>query len=240
MKEKILKKQPTEYWNKLDLFVKICIIILVICLIELLLAIFTNRIDCIVTSILQIGLLVISYLFKRNIIKTKYSWLKNIVVIITILLSLLYTSLFYNNFIRPLKEQQIAWNELVLQNHLPSCPSNMGEVNYNSDEHLDLEISNISAKQFYDYVESCKAKGFVIDFLKDDFSYSAFSKDGYELKLYYSTYDKEMELVLNAPIKYSIFEWSESTLATMIPKPQSNTGRIYEDTEVNYEVIVSI
>lgn len=62
------------------------------------------------------------------------------------------------------RDKTINWDEMVLSAQLPKPPSDKGDVIINSADELDVDIKDISAKQYNDYTVDCKTKkGFTID-----------------------------------------------------------------------------
>lgn len=76
------------------------------------------------------------------------------------------------------KSEKIKWNDMVLGSQLPEPPYNKGEIHENSSDKLWVDIENISDKQYNDYVESCKSKGFTIDAQLDSYSFDAYNAEG--------------------------------------------------------------
>ncbi len=111
--------------------------------------------------------------------------------------------------------KEIEWPTSGLGAMLPKPKSTLGEISSNSSDSFSVTIGKMPIDDYNEYVKSCEGLGYTIDFDKDDNSYSAKNKDGYELDLQYLGADV-IEISLDAPEKSS----SGSTSST----PSSNTS----------------
>ncbi len=134
--------------------------------------------------------------------------------------------------------ESFVWNEIVLSSKLPQPVSESGEIHTNSTESLSLDVMNISSKDFADYIEACKDKGYTIEAKSDSISYFAFSEEGYKLNLDYNESDEEMGIMLDAPIEMSDITWPTSKAGKLLPKPKSSIGKFNYEHEDNFLVYV--
>ena len=132
--------------------------------------------------------------------------------------------------------EKINWDDMILGEFLPALPANIGEIDDNSSEELSIEITGISEKQFADYIEACKEKGFTVDAETDSSDYRAFNAEGYELNLDY--YDGEMDISLEAPMEMSNISWPNSIAGEKLPVPKSTVGDFSYEYEDNFFVYV--
>ena len=123
------------------------------------------------------------------------------------------------------KSEKIKWNDMVLGSQLPEPPYNKGEIHENSSDKLWVDIENISDKQYNDYVESCKSKGFTIDAQLDSYSFDAYNAEGYKLSLSHYGNNEELSIDLEKPIKMSDINWPSSHAGKQLPVPKSTTGK---------------
>ena len=137
------------------------------------------------------------------------------------------------------KNEKIVWDELVLGNQIPEITNKEGTNFHNSNGLLILYIENVSAKEYYQYIEKVKERGFTIDIEKDDFNFRAFNEEGYELKLGYFDYHKELEIELEDPEEYEEFEWPDTEMTKKIPETNSKTGEIIESKDDRFYAEIS-
>lgn len=235
-----IKNKIKELWEKLNLFEKISVCLSGIFLIGFLVSLIAGKSVAMVISIIQIIAIVVAFLMEKNIIKTTHKWIKIVIPIICVFLMLAYVSTFSSQKVIDYSNaEDIVWNEMIIGDKLPEPPRYTGYIYSNSDERLSMEIYKVSAKQFYEYIESCKNKGFSVDSDKTEFSYTAYTEDGYKLKLSYSDYSEEMSIELNIPKNYTEIKWSEKEIAKLVPVPKSLLGEIKEDTDKKFNVIIS-
>lgn len=137
------------------------------------------------------------------------------------------------------KDKTINWDEMVLSAQLPKPPSDKGDVIINSADELDVNIKNISAKQYNDYVVDCKTKkGFTVDAESDSSEYEAYNNKGYKLDLNYYESSKKLSISLNKPMEMSSIVWPSSKAASQLPVPKSTIGNFISDSDDNLNVYV--
>ena len=66
--------------------------------------------------------------------------------------------------------------------------------------------------------------------------YDAYNEEGYKLSLSYSS--ETMDIELKAPEKLAEFKWPDSDIAKLLPKPDSNIGRIEQEAEDRLAIYV--
>lgn len=137
------------------------------------------------------------------------------------------------------KSEKIKWNDIILSEQLPEPPKKNGKINDNTAEALSVEIYKISDKQFNNYVEACKAKGFTVDSESDySSSYDAYNAAGYKLSLgYYGSRD-QMEIELEKPIEMSAITWPTSKAGKQLPAPKSTTGKFSYENDDGFSVYI--
>lgn len=137
------------------------------------------------------------------------------------------------------RDKTINWDEMVLSAQLPKPPSDKGDVIINSADELDVDIKDISAKQYNDYTVDCKTKkGFTIDAESDSSGYKAYNNKGYKLDLTYYESSKELSIHLNKPMEMSSIVWPSSKAASQLPVPKSTIGNFISDSDDNLNVYV--
>lgn len=137
------------------------------------------------------------------------------------------------------KSEKIKWDDIILSEQLPKPPKKNGKINDNTAEALSVEIYKISDKQFNNYVEACKAKGFTVDSESDySSSYDAYNAAGYKLSLgYYGSRD-QMEIELEKPIEMSAITWPTSKAGKQLPAPKSTTGKFSYENDDGFNVYI--
>ena len=123
------------------------------------------------------------------------------------------------------------WNEVFLADKFPKPDSGSGEIMINTKDSLSMHVTKVPAKNFYDYIEKCKESGYSVECEEDDISFDAFNQEGYKIKLVYYRSSEEMSLSVDAPEKLGVLDWPESEMLKLIPKPDSNVGKINSNSE---------
>lgn len=136
------------------------------------------------------------------------------------------------------QSEKFEWSDIALCEKLPETPKLYGEIHFNSDEQLYLTLPEAAKDDYRKYVKSCEDYGYTIESNKNDTGYDAYNPDGYKLSLSYYEYNGEMSVRLEAPEKMSQFDWPENGIATLIPAPESDTGRVIYDKSGLFEIHV--
>lgn len=134
--------------------------------------------------------------------------------------------------------EKIVWDDMVLGNMLPEPPANKGEIHYNSADELRVDISDLSDKQYADYVEACKEKGFTVDAESNSSSYNAYNADGYKLELSHYGSDADTSIRLEKPMEMTTIKWPSSTAGKMLPTPKSTKGSFSYEHDDNFFVYI--
>lgn len=233
-----IKEKIIEEWNQLTWLQKGLTCFGIIVVLSLVIALIGKRTIASIIAMLQLIGLTVIFLIEKDKIKVPKTWIKYVLIGICLIMVFLYIAFFPSSSLKATDIDKIVWDELVIGEVLPEPPKNKGKIYNNSDQNLNLYVHGISSKQFYQYIESCKQKGFDIDSNKEEYRYTAFMKKGYKLELSYNEYNKEMQIELSVQKKLGELHWSESPLASLLPVPFSKTGEIIEDTDKRYQVIV--
>lgn len=130
------------------------------------------------------------------------------------------------------KTEKIVWADMILADKLPELPDSEGEVYINTIEQLYITINTFSNKQYAEYIDACKTKGYTIDAETTSISYSSYNSEGY--KLYISYYETEgLSINLEAPMEMNTITWPAGTAGKVLPPPESNIGKFsfeYDDS----------
>lgn len=136
------------------------------------------------------------------------------------------------------KSEKIKWDDMILSEQLPEPPKNKGEIHENTAEKLWVDINKISDKQYNDYTEACKAKGFTVDPESDSTSYGAYNSEGYKLSLSHYGSEDEMKIELAKPIEMSSITWPTSKAGKQLPAPKSTKGKFTHENDDGFNVYI--
>lgn len=136
------------------------------------------------------------------------------------------------------KSEKIKWDDIILSEQLPEPPKKNGEIHENTAEKLWVDINKISDKQYNDYIEACKAKGFTVDPDSDSMSYGAYNADGYKLSLSHYGSESDMKIDLEKPIEMSAITWPTSKAGKQLPAPKSTTGKFTRENDDGFSVYI--
>lgn len=120
--------------------------------------------------------------------------------------------------------EKIVWDDIILGDMIPEPPAKKGDIHTNAADELWIDINDLSSKQFYDYIEECKEKGYTVDAELDSYSYGAYNAEGYSLKLSHYGDEADMSIQLEAPMQLGKITWPNSTAGNKLPAPKSTTG----------------
>lgn len=132
----------------------------------------------------------------------------------------------------------IAWDEMILGKMLPEPPSGKGEIHYNSAQELWVDIDGVSDKQYLDYIEACKAKGFTVDAKDNSILYEAYNAEGYKLSLSHYSSISQMTIRLDAPMEMTAITWPAGTAGSQLPVPKSTVGKFTYEYDDNFFVYI--
>lgn len=91
----------------------------------------------------------------------------------------------------------IEWPDSTVASMIPKPKSNIGKITLDSDDTIMVEIANISDEDFNNYIDECKDIGYVNDYMKTDYMYTASNDNGYEIVL--SMYDDHVMSIMATP-----------------------------------------
>lgn len=230
------KDSVKSFWKELKLGDKILLISLAVFILMAVVAIIFGKAKSAALSIISIILVVLSLFMKKKVIKVKKDWVHTLLFILAIALVIPYCSQFPTDYGNA---ENIKWSDLHLGNKLPEPNDSFGDVNNDSDDNLVVDISKTDESDYKEYIDKCIEAGYTEDSEKTDNSYTAFNNDGYKLNVDYTQSLEEMRIDLDAPEKYSDFQWPSSKLANLLPKPKSTLGEIVQDDDKCFDIYVS-
>lgn len=186
------------------------------------------------------ALFMLSWLLGMQIIKEKSRGMHVFAALMAFLLIPVFfisPKLFYDpqsSYEQP--PENIVWSYLTLGDALPEPDKTYGDVSIDTDDTLWVDISDSTEGDFRAYRQKCIDSGYTIDADKGSTSYSAFNSQGYELRISYGSYNKELSITLHAPEELDTLEWPDSGLAVLLPVPNSDIGRILCDSSDEFAV----
>lgn len=134
--------------------------------------------------------------------------------------------------------EKIVWDDMVLGDMIPEPPANKGKIYDNSAEELWITINNVSDKEFANYVDECKEKGFAVDADSDSHTYDAYNAEGYKLSLSHYGSDADMTVRLESPMEMTTIQWPTSIAGQQLPTPKSTTGKFSYEYDDSFFVYV--
>lgn len=93
---------------------------------------------------------------------------------------------------------ELRWPTSELASLLPKADFKYGEVTYEREDYISLDVYKVSKNDYNDYVDACKQAGFTVDYSSTSTSYNASDANGNKLSLYYDETEEFISIMLNA------------------------------------------
>ena len=107
------------------------------------------------------------------------------------------------------------------------------------DEQLRAQIDRCSEEKYADYIESCKEMGYTVDAEEDsEYTYRAYSEEGYCLELTSFSSGEKFSITLSAPLEMGEITWPSAGAGSLVPAPESSTGLIDSDSSTFFVAYV--
>lgn len=166
-----------------------------------------------IIGIIQIAAFGYATLLCLDVLPEKIKNLHKIVFIIGCILIIPFISLVdvkigENGFKDEIED--LIWSDYVLSEKLPEPKTLKGKLNYDSSSSLSIDIVDVDKKEYKNYVNACKNKGFTLDIYNSSDSFSAKNEEGYSIYVYYNNDDKEYSISLHEPEKETANESKET------------------------------
>ena len=127
----------------------------------------------------------------------------------------------------PIKASDIDWDSLSLRNQFPLPSSSNGSVERNDKNYMHVYVTDISIENFKEYVEACKYFGYTVGIDEQDKRLRAYNTEGYHIDLDYDDSVRQtLSITIEAPEELKEIKWPTTGLATKIPEPPTNLGKI--------------
>ena len=134
--------------------------------------------------------------------------------------------------------EKIEWDNMVLGEMLPEPPNDRGEIFNNDSEELRIDIEDVSAKEYVEYVSLCEKEGFVVESKNEANDFSAYNANGYKLSIDYLESASEMGITLKKPMEMNAITWPTSTAGKQLPSPKSTIGKFSYEYDDDFFVYV--
>lgn len=213
---------------------KLIIIFAIICGLYSMLAFQNGQVLKGMLAIGQIVLLAVAHFIRTGVIKQKCPNLHSVFVILALLLIIPIFALPHSfpNFSKD-SSGALDWPTSTLAKKLPKPDSEVGEIITESEKQLYIYVSRTSEAEYKAYVNSCKEKGFTVDYDNSQHSYSAKNQDGDELSLSYDEDEDKMRITLNSKDAKTSSEVDETSKKEL--KEKSKKKKTKTTTQVSSE-----
>lgn len=119
-------------------------------------------------------------------------------IIVIIVISIISDSLKKEDY-EPDRDAKLVWPSSKLSKMIPKPETEYGEVEYDSEEYLNVSLYQVQKEAYLKYVDNCKEKGFTMAYTATDAGYSAQNKEGYQLSITYDSDEEDMDVCVNVP-----------------------------------------
>lgn len=135
---------------------------------------------------------------------------------------------------------RLEWPNTTLGERLPNPPVKSGEITLETSDSLMADAFDASEKDYKNFVEDCKERGFTVDSKEEDYTFSAYDGDGYFIDIQYWESDEKISIIVrdSIEVKFAEFSWPKSDIASSVPVPKSNIGTISWDGEKSFLIYV--
>lgn len=217
---------------------KLIIVLIIIVLLAALSAIMRGKVLAGIVALIQIALLTASMMIGTGSIeKIRGKRIPYLVfLIIACVLCIPYIKTSGGTSSVKKDKEELVWPSTELAKRIPEPDSKYGDVSISDEEKLYVDVEDFTEKKYQAYVEQCKKKGFTVDSSASTNSYEAADKDGYVLSLDF--YEDSMSINLDAAPDYTEFTWPVSTLASVLPEPPVNRGKVTIDTSTDFSMLI--
>lgn len=127
------------------------------------------------------------------------------------------------------------WSDLLLGEYLPEAKKGVLDTGSNLDDYLSITIKKTNSRYYHNYKDECIKMGYTIESKENGDRYEAFNEQGYELSIYKDS-SNNISIILKAPEEMKEFEWPSQGLSAMLPKTNSNYGKIVSDSSSSFRV----
>lgn len=142
------------------------------------------------------------------------------------------------NLDAPTVTGELNWSEHNISSILPSPKSKKGIFKVEDNEKNEIIVSNIGKNEFTAYCKKCQERGFKIDSKEEPKIYEAYDLNGNKINLSYNPGNKEMKIEFNYPLKTGQIVWPKVGIGSLLPAPNSLSGKVEYDSKNSYSVYI--
>lgn len=189
-------------------------------------------------ALIQCACFVVSYLMGMKIIPEKKKSLHTVLAFVGFLLTIVFfltVSLSNSNSNKP---EKVTWEDTEISTYISKPDTDNFDSYSNWSNNYSIDANDITEKQFKDYIQVLKDSGFNIDIDEETNDFSAYNTEGYKVKLYYYSSNKELSIDLYKPIEVADIIWPTSELVSKIPSPKSSIGKINNESDKEFSVYI--
>lgn len=138
------------------------------------------------------------------------------------------------------KKQSDEWPTEGLAAMLPKPENGTLDITFDWDDRFMADWENTNKTAYKNYVDACKSKGFTVEAEETNSSvsrYDAYNSEGYKLELMMISEDS-FSISIMEPEKLETITWPSVGLATLIPEPESKTGKIERDSSDRFSATI--
>ena len=161
-----------------------------------------------------------------------------VIVAINLLSSLGEIKRHIRRYENRVKKEEFEWSEMKLSALLPTPESNIGQIYSNTKEQLNIHVHKTTEDDYEEYMAACQDFGYNVECEEYNYSYDAFNTEGYCLRLSYDDDGALLRIILEAPIQLDIIAWPSNGLATLLPVPKSNIGKITAESSDSFRLYI--
>ncbi|MBQ2439644.1 MAG: hypothetical protein II271_00405, partial [Muribaculaceae bacterium] len=105
---------------------------------------------------------------------------------------------------------EFVWPTTGVASEIPAPTSNLCKVTSDTSKSFRAIVGNTTIEGYNDYIKCCAEKGFDIDYIKNDESYSAKNSEGFRLNVSYVGCNR-IEILIQAPKENDTIQHTETT-----------------------------
>lgn len=185
-------------------------------------------------SLIQTVLCIVALLCGSRIVRFKN---KHITVILTVIVFVLIIPFcLFNNLDAEMKntakykEKTLEWPSTGLAAMLPAPDSKYGKILYDYSDKTMIHIYVSSKDEYLTYRKKCIEYGFNdITYDGDDAMY-AYNSYNYYINLFYSDYNDELSVYIEALESFDGFKWPKNNLLKLLPTPNADKSNVISDS----------
>lgn len=138
----------------------------------------------------------------------------------------------------PTKLSELNWDTHIISQTLPSPSSSVGSFKAENSEETHVIVGEVSDEDYKSYCNICKEKGFTIDEKSENNGFEAYNEAGYKLNISYNSGNREMDITLYYPMKFSQMNLPDVGIGSLIPIPKSLSGKVGSEYDWTYSVYI--